>query len=166
MSEFHDHQVKVIISDFVLFPQMAVSVLMSQLYKMADEHRKFCIRSHGCIVRPCLFSVVVPLIPPHMAIHPKTNVESKLPVGYVNGYSWFQELIGAIRQLNVKYNKGRSGFSSKKAFNWEDKKYLNRWEPVGRHSIFVNSKPGLMYLKVRAVSLHKWAVSRLSEEHL
>ena len=87
-------------------------------------------------------------------------------MGYVNHYPWFHNLIEAIRKLNTEYNNGRTGYNSKKAFDWENSKYLNRWEPVGNNSVFVKSRPVATQLRVRAMGLHKWAVAKLNEEHV
>ena len=133
---------------------------------MAECHRKFCIRSHGCVSRSCLFIVCVPLIPPHLAKHPKAKFDVITPLGYVNHYGWFSELIGGIRVLNTGFNNGRTGYSSKAAFDWEKSSYLSRWEPSGNSSIFVGSTPKEEHLGVRAAGLQKWAVSKLTEQHI
>ena len=112
MVKYSSYQVDVIISDFVLFPTVSVPLVLAQLYQMAECHRKFCIRAHGCVTRSCLLIVCVPLIPPHLAKHPKAKFDVIMPLGYISHYEWFNELIGGIRVLNTTYNNGRMGFSS------------------------------------------------------
>ena len=60
----------------------------------------------------------------------------------------------------------RTGFSSKKAFDWEKANYLSRWVTSGNTSIFVKSTPSEEHLGIHAAGLQKWAVAKLSEQHI
>ena len=168
MAEHSGQAVDVIISDFKCFVDINPEQIGSQLHNMAQQHRDFCIRSHGCTSRTCMFMVVTQLPPPHLGLHPDANLTVAPPPNYVNHFPWFLTVNTIIRKLNINYNSGKTAFNTKRFANWSERSFLGKWDPHTQgkpSSVFQLATPKAHWLQERANALHSWAVDKRREVH-
>ena len=168
MAQNSGKAVDVMISDFKCFVDISPQQVGSQLHHLAQLHHNYCIRSHGCTSRTCMFFVVTQLPPPHLGLHPEANLTVAPPSNYVNHFHWFRAVNEIIRKVNINYNSGKAAFNGKRFCNWSERSFLGKWDPHTQgnpSSVFELAIPKSHWLQERALALHSWCLSKRQEVH-